>query len=247
VAKSKQSGSGVLADHKKVGKKFIPPFIATLGPIQEVLWVNDLVPELIWLELLNSEHGWHEGTDLARQLAVAAVGARGTKVKSWFALLSQYSNLDVAERGAVIAALQSTGALAQIRGGLSRLSMFYPDFPLSFLYDAPVTPESKDLPVFKEQLAGIFDRWETRGTRVQANAIYIAFVTDMLKVFKGLALANFPAIEEFPATEESKLVAASVRATVSTCYGQFRDERSAEWISYFWRRGLDLEPCSLEE
>jgi len=56
VAKSKQYGSGVLADHKKVGKKFIPPFIATLGPIQEVLWVNDLVPDLIWLELLNSEH-----------------------------------------------------------------------------------------------------------------------------------------------------------------------------------------------
>jgi hypothetical protein len=109
-----------------------------------------------------------------------------------------------------------------------------------------VTPESNDLPRFKTQLAAIFDRWETRGTRVQANAIYIAFVTDMLKVFKGLALANFPAIEEFPVTEESKRVAASVRATVSTFYGQFRDERSAEWISYFWRRGLDLEPCSLE-
>ena len=42
----------VLADHKKVGKKFIPPFGAKLGPLDEVRWVNDLVPELVWLPLL---------------------------------------------------------------------------------------------------------------------------------------------------------------------------------------------------
>ena len=33
----------MLADHKKVGKKFIPPFVAKLGPLDEVRWVNDLV------------------------------------------------------------------------------------------------------------------------------------------------------------------------------------------------------------
>lgn len=45
---AKEKAPKVLADHRRAGKKFIPPFIAELGPLSEVRWVNDLVPELVW-------------------------------------------------------------------------------------------------------------------------------------------------------------------------------------------------------
>ena len=100
---------------------------------------------------------------------------------------------------------------------------------------------------FKDVLVSIFDKWDTPGTFAQATAVYIAFVSDMMKVFKGLALANFPAIEDFPSTEESQRVASSVRSAVLISYEHFKADQSTAWISYFWKRGLELDDCKLEE
>jgi hypothetical protein len=237
---------GVLADHKKVGKKFIPPFVAHVGPIQEVLWANDLVPELLWLALVNEKHGKQVGADVSRRLAQAAGGAWGAKPRKWFALTSAYQALDAIEREAVLASLSASGSLGLIREALLPFPLLYPECPLNFLFTQPPAADSAVLPWFKEVLESTYDRWGVTATFVQANAVYIAFVTDMLKVFKGLALANFPAIEAFPHTEESKIVASSVRSTVSMFSGQFRDEHSGPWISHFWKRGLEIEPCSLK-
>jgi hypothetical protein len=61
---SKHHSRRILANHKQVGKRFIPPFVATLGPLSEVRWVDDVLPELLWLALLNHQHGWKDGADL---------------------------------------------------------------------------------------------------------------------------------------------------------------------------------------
>lgn len=247
MAKSKSKAKpGVLADDKKVGSKFIPPFVADIGPIQEVRWVTDLVPELLWISLLHSTHGLKNGADLARQLALAALGTQGQKPKKWFAFASSYAALDTLEQDAVMATLQASQALGEVREGLRPLVQLYPECPLRFLVPDERGNGAASLINLKTVLESILDRWESPATFTQATAVYIAFTSDMLKVFSGLALANFPAIEEFPKTEESKQVAASVRSVVSMFSGHFTEPTSNSWISYFWRRGLELEPCSTQ-
>ena len=235
----------VLADHRKVGNKFIPPLIADLGPLNEIRWLNDLVPEFVWLALLSDRYGLKTGTDLARRFALAATVARGEKRRKWFALASAYAELDAAERDAVMDELEADGAAQQIRDALSPLLTFYPECPLRFLFVDHSRSRDDSLEDFKNVLASIFDKWDIPGTFAQATAVYIAFVTDMLKVFKDLA--NFPAIEDFPSTEESQRVASFARSAVLIFYGQFKTDRSAAWISYFWNRGLDLDHCKLDE
>lgn len=244
VAKSKKKKSPVLADHRQVGKKFIPPFVAQLGPIGEVRWVNDLVPELLWVGLLNDEHGLKTGADLTLRLAKAAVRVRASETREWFAVASAYTRLDQSQRTAVRADLESSGVLEPIRIALQPLKDFYPNCPLNFLFDGATSEGDGSLERLKNVVSVMFDRWNIPTTFVQANAVYIAFVTDILKVAKGLALANFPAIEQFPQTEESQKVAASTRATVSSMYMQFKDDDSETWIASFWARGLELERCA---
>jgi hypothetical protein len=77
-----------------------------------------------------------------------------------------------------------------------------------------------------------------------STAIYIAFCTNKIKVFEGLALAKFPAVEQFPDTEESRVVAASIRSAVNGMWGA--DEKSQDWPDYFWNRGLELEACDYQ-
>ena len=121
MATAKKKTPTVLADHKKVGKKFIPPFVAKLGPLGEVRWANDLVPELVWLALLSDRHGREMGVDLARRLALAAVDARRSKPAPWFALASAYAELSASEQEAVAAKLETDDAAQEIRTALSPL------------------------------------------------------------------------------------------------------------------------------
>lgn len=246
MAARPEARPGVLADHKRVGKKFVPPFLADLGPFNEIRWANDLVPELAWIALLCTTHGLKTGTDLARRMALASVGARRAKDKAWFAVTSTYTVLDSAEQQAVLAALEHDRVVQPIREALSPLLVLYPECPLRFLVGDDFQAPNDSLETFTKVLASLFDKSETPATFAQATAVYIAFVSDMLKVFKGLALAKFPAIEHFPSTEESQRVASSVRSTMLLLYEHFKVDQSSAWISYFWRRGLELDGCKFD-
>ena len=47
--KRRVAKGGVLGDHRRVGKRFVPPFVAMLGQLQYVKWIDDLLPEVLWL------------------------------------------------------------------------------------------------------------------------------------------------------------------------------------------------------
>ncbi len=243
VAKPKKP---ILGDHQRIGKRFIPPF-AKLG-FTEISWVETLLPELLWLGLLNDHHGLAKGADLAITLARAAVSTWTQERKKLFAASSSFTALDRAQQKAVVASLASSGHLDDIQAGLVPLPLFYPECPLNFIFEqAPAVPDAGALLArFKESLDRQFDRWDKPATMVQANMVYIAFVTDVLKVMKGLSLANFPAIETFPETEESKRVASAVRCTVSSFFAPPHYDNASPWPRYFWSQGFSIEPCSLE-
>ena len=82
---------------------------------------------------------------------------------------------------------------------------------------------------------------------VQATAIWLAFDSGALKVFKGLALANFPEIEKYPNTELSEKVAASIRSSIYMFFSEPHYRASSNWPKYFWNRGLDIDGCYFEE
>ena len=129
---------------------------------------------------------------------------------------------------------------------LTPFDIFYHECPLNFLFKDTLPSQNNReviLNQFKLALSKMFDRWDKPGTFMQANAVYIAFVTDKLKVAKGISLANFPAVEEFPKTEESKRIASSARGVVNMFFAPQSYDTSSPWPKYFWKKGLKLEPC----
>ena len=87
----------VLSDHKKVGKKFIPPIIDKLGStFQETSWVKFSIPELVWIALLNYRCGYKDGADLSLSLAKATKEVTNKKMitRMKFNDLLQYSRVE---------------------------------------------------------------------------------------------------------------------------------------------------------
>src|SRR3546814_14980116 len=79
----------------------------------------------------------------------------------------------------------------------------------------------------KALVGELFDRASISAIMVQATATWLAFDADRLKVSAGLALADFPRIEDYPATEQSQRRSEERRVGkgyVSTCRTRWSPE-----------------------
>lgn len=95
-AKVPPKAAPVLADHKKVGKRFIPP-MAQLG-LTDVRWVEAMLPEFVWIALLHDSLGFARGVEVAKQVNDAA-GAIDTSLR-WSAAISSFERIPEGQRGA---------------------------------------------------------------------------------------------------------------------------------------------------
>ena len=58
-------------------------------------------------------------------------------------------------------------------------------------------------------------------------------------------IRDFNNIIDYPETDDSRMIASFVRATTNLMLSDQIIENSNEWVSYFWNRGLQLEPCKI--
>lgn len=233
----------ILQDHKQEGKQFVPPYLYKIGPISEISWTNQMVPELIWIGLIIKNKGFTRGVEISQKISNAAVTAHKIEKIKHFSWLSTYQFLSKNEIKIFIDELKTAHVLDLTRECLDPLLSLYPKSPLSFLEYKSINAYGKNIELIKTVLEEIYDRRGVFATRVQSTAIYLAFLSGFLKVSEKSSLADFPEIENFPHTEKSKKIASSIRASLNTIYGVFRDEQDSSWPTIFWNRGLELEQC----
>lgn len=245
-ANPKATQKKVLDDHKQLGKRFIPP-LAQIPNLSEISWRKDIVPNYLWIALLNQKYGHARAAELCVEIAKIAVQIAGKgNFKGWFSAISSYSIFDGSQLSQFISSLEEKKITEYFQNSLKELVYYYPDCPLRFLFsrDKNSLTENPDwLKSFKELLANLIDRTSLEATFVQADAVYIGFITNLLKVSDKTALADFPEIEKYPQTEKSKMVASGIRAMINSLGGFEIKDAEYKWADYFWNRGLEIEAC----
>ena len=242
-AKSKH----VLSDHRRIGKCLIPP-MNDLN-LQEVHWNKQIIPELIWLALINNYFGYSKGAELSLELP-RAMEEVNTSIQNgtWCFSVSSYSQITNEEKKNIVEILYRKKVLEKFRSALMPLILNYPMCPLNFLFDVnlPKDMETTGIEKIKDVLSSMFDRRSVESTFVQANVLYIGFIIGKLVVSQDVSLAKFPEVQYYPKTELSKQVAASIRATVNSIFGIDNLETGLSWSTYFWNHGLELEKCDFD-
>jgi len=235
----------VLQDYQQKGKRFIPSFLEKL-PLEETTWLNDRLPELVWIALLQHVFGVQTGTILACDIAAAA-GRCDQTSKMMFTSVSDYATLSPDSKQCIREALWAEATLQKVQRGLAALSNHYENFPMAFLVgqsNAREEIQGSTLADLKETINAIADRTSRAATIAQATAINIAITNDKLKVAPGLSLGNLDAVEDYPLTDESRMVAASIRSTTMVILGR---ETPSDWRTSFWTQGRALEPCEVSQ
>ena len=121
----------VLQGYRRVGKRFIPPFLQHMS-LTKSSWMDDRVPELIWIALLIQVFGLKSGTEIALRIAKSAAKCAQPAQKA-FAAASDYTMFNDEQGDHLCLELKAEGVLEKARMGLAALVDHYPKFPLSFL------------------------------------------------------------------------------------------------------------------
>ena len=221
-----------------------------LGPLHEISWVTTILPEFLWIALLQDYYGVHEGVEIITALTRIARKRSSSEKRRIFATISSFVDLKTDEQSCLLNELTTSGDLLKIQQALLPLIVFYPDCTLRFFYSAePSLADGTDqiLEEFKMLVGGLYDKTSRDTMMVQATAIWLAFDSGALKVVEGLALANFPEIEKYPNTKLSEEVAASIRSSIYMFFVEPHYPASSNWPRYFWNRGIEIDGCYFEE
>ena len=235
----------ILTDHIPRGRVLVPPFTHKLGPMQEVSWVKAMIPELCWVGLIHQRYGHRRAVQLITALARHAREVSPAEPSHIFATASSFASLAAKEGEDLRKLAVESGDLFEIQAALDSLVSNYPECPLRILFAAPPVQVTSVQPL-RDLVSSLYRRGDRDPMMVQASAVWLAFDAGVLKVKEGLALASFPKIEDYPDTELSRQVAASIRSTLNMLFGsEAHFGVASTWPRYFWNRGLTIESCEL--
>ncbi len=234
----------ILADHRQIKSKLVTPFNDAFGPMREVSWINTMIPELLWIALVQEKYGPQRGVEIITNFTRDVRASEPSRQEVIWASAGKYASIPDAELLAIVQAKREAYA-NELCAALLPLASWYPAHPLNPLFpDEAPSARLGGLALIKAIVASLFDRSARDCMLVQATAIWIAFDSGRLKVAPDLALADFPKIQDYPNTERSLQVAESIRATLNVMFGDTKQMASeTDWPIAFWNRGLEIDSC----
>jgi hypothetical protein len=249
AGKHRSNKRTVLADHHRRGKKFVPPLVHMLpAGLREISWLRTMLPEVVWIALLHRTHGDHRAVELITALGRAARKHSPNASSKIFGTTTAYEQLSEDQQAQVRSSLALSGDLLLIQDGIRPLVALYPQCPLRFLFvQAPAVEEPAHLRTMIAIVEQLHDRMNRETVMVQASLTWLGFDSGMLKVSEGLALAEFPKVQDYPANELSRKIASSIRAGLFMFFEPPHYPGSASWARHFWNRGLEISRCQFAE
>lgn len=241
MGKKKRNKKKFLDGHKRVGKRFIPPLMQlNLGA--SISYVNDMLPELIWIGLLNDKVGYIRGARILEKIFLFSEEIKDPDQSGNFALISTFSLLNDEQKNSLSEKLNKEGILELLQNSIAPLTLLYDNCPLSFLGPPTYVYSDEEL-VFaiKKCVGRAIDKYDTPGIVLHGAMLLFLLVTQKINISSGMDLPDFNAVIDKPDSEEAKLAAATLRSIALSVFGMLNIESS--WARNFWNRNIELSPC----
>ena len=233
--------SKILSDHSRRGKVLTPPLIS-LGTFRDSDYVENAIPEILWIAILNFQLGLKVGTELGLKFVNTAREIKKCEEIPFY--ISWYAKLEDKTITALKSELKKQNIFEIINTSLASLLNVYPKCPLNKIFENKEKTDS-DIQIIKNTLRNLYDKRSKESTFTLGNVFYYLGANGKLHIVKNSAIADLPKLIDYPNTEISKMIASSLRASSNVIINKSFIDIDEKWISYFWNRGLQLEPCQI--
>lgn len=233
----------VLEGHKKVGSKFIPPMMQ-MPNWREISYINQILPEIIWMGLINDEFGYRDGIALSSNLAKRAFDLKETDKHINFTLVSNFNSLSAERKSELVRDLKETSELAKYQDSLLPLIALYEEFPLSFIgMSERIFDKSALIKKIKYCIEKHIDKYETPALIIQANVLYVRGSTGGLHVAPHIEIPDLNTLIEDPESEKAKRTGGFVRISAMQELMPLGETRVGDWAKSFWNQGYKIDKC----
>lgn len=243
--KQRATKKAVLDGHKRVGKRFIPPMLQ-IPQLQQTSFVDDILPELVWIGLLNDQFGYLRGARVIEQVFRCVEDLRTNEQHGNFALMSTYRVFSASQKNELAKRLDHTGAASVIRVAIAPLVILYDDCPLNFFGPpSSVITEDELVARMRHCIGRTIDRYETPAVVLYGAMLIYRLVSKTINFPRDMELPNFNAVIEAPKSEEAKRAAGFMRASVMSEFGYLNLPKA--WAKHFWNRSFAISPCERDQ
>jgi hypothetical protein len=233
-----------LKGYKREGKRFIPP-MKQLEGLKVQNYVNDMLPELVWLGLIHDRKGYVFGRDvLDVVLKVVKDGESKASAQNVnFALQYAYGLLNQDEKDSIVCEWAKKSMLSDIQYALAPLTLLYDGFSMKFV-GPPCTMVSESTLIrrMSECVANHIDKSGVPAVALHGSMMLARLLTGKMFFRRGMDLPDFNAAINAPNSDEGRRAAGFLRASALADMGSL--EVSNAWAKEFWNRNAVLSPCA---
>ena len=230
---------GVLEDHKRVGRRLKSPWLTEFN-FQFVSHVDEVLPEILLLGLLNDAHGYARGAELSLTLSKALIAVG----ESPDPLLSVFGGLSKARIKKIAAHLGKD--LSDVQIAVMPLLMVLDEHPLGAL-GKPSIDETGCLQQLRNCVDRLYDRDSMPACAAMASLYYARACNGKLFISRSVRVPNLEAIISDPESDDAEHARSAVRMHGQMFVGDSREERRIDWPSLFWHRCYLASDCDVEQ
>ena len=230
----------LLDGYKRVGKRFVPPMMQ-LPMNTAVSYVNDMLPELIWIGLINDKVGYVSAARTIEKVFLAIEEIKDADQHGNFALVSSFNTLNEEQKNALKENLQDEGVLELLQNSIAPLILLYDNCPLSFIGPPPTVYTNDQLvSAIKECVGRAIDKYDTPGIVLNGALLLSRLVTKKIQFSSEIDLPDFNAVIDSPDSDEAKHAAGFMRSNGLAEFGML--EIDSSWAREFWNRSVEISP-----
>lgn len=241
----------VLKDHKRIGKKLIPPLLQ-LPNMVETSFEQDMLPNLIWMSAIFRKAEPREAVNLVIDFVKVSAEALGREDFPPLAFLESVRLLDDEGKRRIRAALLGTSIPRQLIQYIGHQNALFSGYPMAFLLEpAAGTDRSAGMiDELKSDVGLMLDRYGPHATKVQVTTLVAMLASQKMMISSEIDLPDFDSIFNRPESAESDRAASFARAMMNGGLGALAAEESPdidrsgdEWTRNFWTQAFALSGC----
>lgn len=235
----------VLSDHKRVGKRLIPPMMQ-LDKLVETSFQSDTLPELVWISSIFLQSSDRDAVDIVTEFLRISVIAINDEAAPTLAYLGNFNRLSDEHRNSILSATERVGLLPILREKLNHQFLLLKRYPLAFLFGKPADGNNEKLEIdkLKSDVESLLDRYSHHASKVQTTAVVSMMVTGKMFISSTIECPDFDAVIRFPDSPEGKRAASFVRASLNGGAGFYSEDKSKHlWARDFWGQVFRLGAC----
>jgi hypothetical protein len=231
-----------LEEHLRVGKELLPPFQTMGGPMDQIFWWRDLLPQFLWIDALVQAYGEAGAVGVFRDFLSAADRFNQHPQEILDGTIGSFALIAVDRRADFLAELSENVAYSVVKPFGDILGL-YPGCPMAWMLSDFSTDPTSSLSTVRDAIHRLMPGKDSYAGYCRALPLQRLLVHEKVKIFSHLT-ETIEAIKSYPHGDRYRAETFARNAHGSTMVRRAKEDLEVfKWSRDFWRSNLTLTPC----